>query len=385
MPKVPLLALTATATKISRNVFQRQLNMINVKSIVRSPDRGNIYLTVEKVKDSSCLNPLMEQLRSEKMDTPRTIIYCRSVKDCTDLYQLFDQTLGRHGYMSESFSSKNCLFAMFFHDTLEAKKKVILDDLLNENGHYRVVIATNSLGLGVNLVDCNRIIHYGVPRDLEDYLQEIGRAGRSGGEALAQLYFKGIHLLQCNDEIKNFVKNTTECRRKIILDSFSPSVTPVTAHQERCCDICSGIPVSTLQPTEEKVAVREVSDDQRDLFVEVLNELKTKVGNKEYAFGVPVFSPALIDSAVEHVAYINSIDYIASNLPVMDAQLAIEVFRALCEAFEEEFDYDTHIEETGVLEDNYLESLLANVDFNEELSEEEFVCANDENCDIDSD
>ena len=86
LPEVPVLALTATASRKSRTSFQRLLGMTNVNSIVRNPDRQNIYLAISKVKDSNCILPYVEELRTKQLSMPRTVIYCKSVKDCTDIY-----------------------------------------------------------------------------------------------------------------------------------------------------------------------------------------------------------------------------------------------------------------------------------------------------------
>ena len=92
-----------TATKISTNTFQQRLNTVKITSIACSPDRENIYLTVDNIRDSTCQNYEIEQLSSEKLDTPKTMIFCRSVKDYTELYQLFNQKVGSDGYMSDRF------------------------------------------------------------------------------------------------------------------------------------------------------------------------------------------------------------------------------------------------------------------------------------------
>ncbi len=118
--KVPILALTATATTKTRVQFQRQLGMKKPHVIVRTPDRSNITISVEKVQDSSCFDKLLDELRQNGILTPKTIIYCKTVRDCTDLFTRFDQVLGNSAFVSGLEGVR--LFAMYFHDTLPDKK-----------------------------------------------------------------------------------------------------------------------------------------------------------------------------------------------------------------------------------------------------------------------
>lgn len=86
--------------------------------------------------------------------------------------------------------SSNRLFGMFHACTPPHNKEVILRSLQKEDGVVRVVFATIALGMGVNLVGLNTIYHYGAPRSIDDFVQESGRAGRSGEQAKAVVYWK---------------------------------------------------------------------------------------------------------------------------------------------------------------------------------------------------
>ena len=116
---------------------------------------------------------------------------------------------------------------MFFHDTLPHKKQEIID-LLSFTGHFRIVIATSALGMGINMCDLHHVYHFGPPRDLEDYMQEIGRAGRSGDQVHAIFLFKWIHLLGCSEEMKSFVLKNDQCLRKILEEHSKSSENRVT-------------------------------------------------------------------------------------------------------------------------------------------------------------
>jgi len=135
---------------------------------------------------------------------------------------------------------------MFHSCTPEHNKDVILKSLLVPDGVVRIVFATIALGMGVNLQDVNNIVHYGAPRSLEDYFQESGRGGRSGGDAVSTIYWKPVDCplhtepisLRDHEQIavRRYVENVTACRRKWLLDYFDVKY---DKKDRRCCDNCS--------------------------------------------------------------------------------------------------------------------------------------------------
>ena len=161
------------------------------------------------------------------------------MKDCCDLFACVDQKLGDDGYLGPIQQSNCRLFAIYFHNTPDKKKEDILADLLQSEGHFRIVIATNALGMGVNIPQLNTISHYGPPRAIESYMQEIGRAGRTGCQAEATIYFKPMHLIGCSEDIKGFVTGVNTCRRQVLEAYFSEKCDLnriIPAHL--CCDVC---------------------------------------------------------------------------------------------------------------------------------------------------
>ena len=237
----PMLALTATASAKTIGAFQRQLGMRNVKQIIRTPDRRNIHISVTKVMDLKFLLPVIDELKDKGVKCERTVIYCRLTQDCSRIYQDLEKQLGDDGYLpNREKKSENRLFCMYFNDTLVHKKSEIVSDLLSSEGHFRVIVAINALGLGINMADCTRVFHYGVPRAMEDYVQEIGRAGRNGEKAKAHMYYKAIQVVGCNEDMKKFIKSENTCRRSRMLNSLGNTQGQKSFEiSHECCDICS--------------------------------------------------------------------------------------------------------------------------------------------------
>lgn len=352
-PGIPVLALTATASKKTRQKVAKTLILRKPHYIVRSPNRDNIKLVVRKVKGGTLetsFSWLVEELKEKGVDTPRTLIYCKSVKDCADIYNMLLYKLGNGGHIDDGkkASSYNRLFAMFFHSTPEQKKQYISENLQLPEGHYRVIVCTNALGMGVDFRDITRVVNYGCPRDLEAYIQESGRAGRAGQNAVAALFFTPVHLLGCDEGIKKYVRNTNECRRQALYAEFGHNNNDIVHHS--CCDICAGLckcngdscsyqplPIE-LGSTSDSVMhdefqVRAVSENDRDILRDCLNELQLNLA-KESAC-VELFSTELIDEIVEKAMYISSFDYLIEATAIAHPAHALEVVKVFEEVFDE--------------------------------------------------
>ena len=94
----------------------------------------------------------------------------------------------------------NMLIGMFHAKTLKRHKERVSDSLFE--GVCRVVFASTALGMGVNLQGICQVIHYGPPREVDYFVQEIGRAGRDGKPARSLLLFHGLHLKKCEPTMK---------------------------------------------------------------------------------------------------------------------------------------------------------------------------------------
>ncbi|PIK44607.1 hypothetical protein BSL78_18528 [Apostichopus japonicus] len=234
----PILAMTATATKKSRRMIYNSLCLRSPEELVSSPDRKNVKLSIRKIPTVAIIDgekvklepseqfdhvfkPLVEDIVTKKLGSDLTIIYCRTVKECGEVYEYFSRELGSEGYSFEGAAriSANRLFAMFHHSTPDEIKNDVLKSLIDD-GHYRLIIATNALGMGINARHVRRVFNVGIPEDIEAYIQEIGRAGRDGQRSHAILFYKSFHLLQADETMKSYARNTSICRRALLMKQF---------------------------------------------------------------------------------------------------------------------------------------------------------------------
>jgi superfamily II DNA helicase RecQ len=157
---------------------------------------------------------------------------------------------------------------MFHAQTPQHNKDVILQSLLLCDGVVRVVFATVALGMGVNLRDVNIIIHYGAPKSIEDYFQESGRGGRSGGDAVSTIYWKPSDCPVSKQPtslrdyeliaVRRYVENSTLCRRRWLLDHFDMKLRESI---QRCCDVCSN---SVLEVMGAAVGAEDEGSEEED-------------------------------------------------------------------------------------------------------------------------
>ena len=193
-----------------------------------SPDKPNIYYQVKpRTSIEVDFLLLLSSLREKTIETPRILVYCQSLDTCADLYAHFHAELAEAYYPPGSpHLSDYRLFCMFHAHSPQHNKDVILRGLLDPDGVVHVVFACIVLGMGINVQDVNTIVHYGAPQNLEDYFQESGRGGQSGGDADSTIYWKPVdcpvrkepttlrhHELQ-------YVENESVCRRMWLIRQF---------------------------------------------------------------------------------------------------------------------------------------------------------------------
>ncbi|XP_028413527.1 uncharacterized protein LOC114536363 [Dendronephthya gigantea] len=249
---VPVIAMTATASKDDRESIKKSLGLKSCVEIIGNPDRTNIMykkqFRVGSDIDSltAILTPIAEALLSQQLCYPLTLIYI-PLKWCGFAYKLFDFVLGCNQYHPKGSMPipENRLFVQFHSPQTKEMKDEILKQLTCPSGSViRVVFATVALGMGVHIRSIRNIVHITPPYTIQAYFQETGRAGRDGEPATAMLYYnnrdiaKNKHAMQ--EGIRAFCQSTDKCLRNILLTSLDTEekyITPIFP-KHLCCSVC---------------------------------------------------------------------------------------------------------------------------------------------------
>lgn len=232
-PSTPVLALTATADKATRADITKQLNLKSPKTFVASFDRENLSLEVRPALDR--VKQIIDFVENKPNESG--IIYCLSRKTTEELAEKL---------------SKNGISAKAYHAGLDnTTRGKTQDQFINDD--CQVVCATIAFGMGIDKSNVRWVIHYNLPKNIEGYYQEIGRAGRDGLPAETVLFESYADVIQLQkfaseglnsdvqlaklERMKQYA-DAVSCRRKILLSYFGELVT------ENCgnCDICKNPP-----------------------------------------------------------------------------------------------------------------------------------------------
>ena len=280
--RVPVIALTATATDKVRSDIKKSLGIVDATEFKSSFNRPNLYYEVrQKVSEDDTDSQIIRFLKQHPGKSG--IIYCLSRKTVEEL----SKKLQLNGFKAAPY-----------HAGLDTELRTkTQDEFLREE--IDIIVATIAFGMGIDKPDVRFVIHYDIPKSLEGYYQETGRAGRDGGEGQCIAFYspKDLKKLekfmenkgeaekeigrQLLEETKAYVTSLV-CRRKLLLHYFGEEYTACNCGN---CDNCR-------HPQKPR--------DAQDALLVVLNVIKAVKEGFDQAYVIDVARGRATDNIVRH-------------------------------------------------------------------------------------
>jgi len=294
-PAIPMIALTATADKVTRRDIIEQLALQDPETFISSFDRPNISLEVRPGQKR--IEQILNFIKQRPVQSG--IVYCLSRKSTEEL--------------AVKLMGKGIRAACYHAGMSDSDRSRIQEDFINDK--TPVICATVAFGMGIDKSNVRWVIHYNLPKNIESYYQEIGRAGRDGAKADALLFYSYSDVAVLQDIISKNESENTEiqlaklermkqyaealaCRRRILLSYFSEDL----GHNCGNCDVCSNPPqffdgsviaqkaLSAVYRMREESGIGMLIDvlrgsGKKEIFEKGYQDLKTYGAGRDIGYG----------------------------------------------------------------------------------------------------
>ena len=270
LPNIPILALTATATNLVGKDICKVLGLKTSRPLKSSFDRPNLYIEVRRKSKKIDMDivPIIKKYNDKSI-----IIYCLTKKETASVAEILKMHKINCGIYHAGLDSD---------EKADAHKNFI-------KGKVKVIAATIAFGMGINKSDVRVVIHYGAPKNIEGYYQEIGRAGRDGKKAYCFAFYNARDFkiqesfisnikdqtyqkvqLGMLEKMKNYM-STNLCRRQMILEYFGDEA------DDKCdfCDNCCGVHKDSGQ---ENIKTEQDVQSEAKLLIDLVESTKKNFG-----------------------------------------------------------------------------------------------------------
>ena len=300
-PGVPVMALTATADKVTRGDIIRQL-ALDGRQFVTSFDRPNLSLAVKRGYSTAEKQRFILNFIKARPTEPG-IIYCLSRKNTEAMATLLQ---------------KQGISVAPYHAGLTQSERDAAQEQFKQDD-VQVICATIAFGMGIDKSNVRWIIHYNLPKSIENFYQEIGRAGRDGAPAETILFYSLADVVQLSqfaresgqrdinlDKLRQMQQYAEAgiCRRRILLNYFGE----LTSHDCGNCDVCNEPPQrfdgTRLVQMALSAARRANEQIRTSTIIEILRGMNSGVVNRMHFEQLPTFGVGRDTSAQDWQDYL---------------------------------------------------------------------------------
>ena len=290
--EVPFVALTATATESVIQDICSSLKLRASRVHKTTFDRPNLFIEVASKSGDAWadISSMMEDTAEGKKFKGATIVYCPTKKEVERIADL----LVAHGVKAEKYHA-----GMSPKARNESHKNFVRDQC-------EAIVATVAFGMGINKPDVRTVVHYGAPKDMESYYQEIGRAGRDGLAAICKVFFAAAdfttnryflqdikddkwreHRSKLMHKMEVYLGMKKTCRRAEILGHFGEPLLAEKRDRSKCCDNCTWVVLGG--PGRSSDGGDGVGEDRIDVTSDAKLLLESVAGcGGYYGMGIPI-------------------------------------------------------------------------------------------------